>query len=53
MKIYFDEAANLPNYKWYRNPIQWWKWRRLMKYLERQIEKGKKDGTIWMSSTRS
>ena len=36
--IYFDEYADLPNYKWYRNPIQWLKWRRLMKRLEKQME---------------
>lgn len=45
-----DEYASLPEYKWYRNPIKWWKWRRLMKVIDAQIAKGKKDGTIWMSS---
>lgn len=39
--IYFDEYADLPNYKWYRNPIKWLKWRRLMKKLEKQIERYK------------
>lgn len=49
MKIYYDETATLPDYKWYRNPIKWWQWRRLMKYIDRQMEKGIKEGTIWTS----
>lgn len=44
-----DEYTNMPNYKWYRNPIKWWKWRRMMKIIDAQIAKGKKDGTIWTS----
>lgn len=32
-KIWFDEYADMPNYKWYRNPIKWWKWRRLWKKI--------------------
>ena len=37
--IFYDEYADWPNYKWYRNPIKWWKWQRLMKRLEKQMEK--------------
>lgn len=48
MLIYFDEYADLPNYKWYRNPIKWLKWRRLMKKLEKQMEK-----YTWTSSKNS
>lgn len=44
-----DEYSSMPNYKWYRNPIKWWKWRNLMKFMDKQIAKGKKDGSIWTS----
>lgn len=44
-----DEYSNFPNWKWYRNPIKWWKWRKMMKVMDKQIAKGKKDGTIWTS----
>lgn len=33
VKIWFDEYADFPNYKWYRNPIKWWKFRRLWKKI--------------------
>ena len=36
VKVWFDEYGTLPDYKWYRNPIKWWKWRKLMKKLTRQ-----------------
>ena len=49
MKIYYDEAADFPSYKWYRTPIKWWQWRRLMKYIDRQMEKVIKEGTILTS----
>ena len=39
--VYFDEYADLPNYKWYRNPIKWWKWRRLIKGITRKEWIGK------------
>ena len=39
MYIFYDEYSEMPNYKWYRNPIKWWKWRTLMKRLEKQMEK--------------
>lgn len=29
--ISFDEFDQWPTYKWYRNPIKWWKWRQLFK----------------------
>lgn len=44
--IYFDEYAQMPNYKWYRNPIKLWKWNRLWKNVAKQMKKGKG----WMSS---
>lgn len=34
----FDEAANWPEYKWYRNPIKWYKSRKLMKPMERRFK---------------
>lgn len=41
-----DEYSTMPDYKWYRNPIKWWKWRRLMKSIWKQM---KKDNNIWTS----
>jgi hypothetical protein len=35
-EIWFDEYANFPDYKWYRNPIKWWKWRRVLKGISRK-----------------
>lgn len=29
--IYYDEFGTFPIYKWYKNPIKWWKWRQLTK----------------------
>lgn len=37
--IVFDECAGWPDYKWYRNPIKWWQWRRILKIVEKQTEK--------------
>ena len=34
-QIVFDEFADYPDYKWYRNPIKWYKWRRLWKMVEK------------------
>jgi len=28
LSVVFDEYNSLPDYKWYRNPIKWWEWRR-------------------------
>jgi hypothetical protein len=53
MMIYYDEYTTMPDWKWYRNPVKWWRWRQILKRIEKAIAKGKKDGTIWMSSTRS
>ena len=39
--IVFDEYADMPDYKWYRNPIKWWKWRRLWKTIEKQYGRAK------------
>lgn len=47
--VAIDEFSNLPDYKWYRNPIKWWQWRRLMRHIGKSLAKGKKDGTIWTS----
>ena len=48
MHIYYDEYSEMPNYKWYRNPIKWWQWRRLMKRLEKQMRQ-----YTWTSSKNS
>ena len=37
--IFIDEVSNWPDYKWYRNPILWWKWHRLMKIVKKSIDK--------------
>lgn len=37
--IYYDEYSEMPNYKWYRNPIKWYKWRRMWKIIERTSKK--------------
>lgn len=33
-QIVFDEFSTMPDYKWYRNPIKWWKWRKLWKQID-------------------
>lgn len=47
--MYYDEASDFLWAKWYRNPIQWWRQRRLMKLIGKQIAEGRKNGTIWTS----
>lgn len=42
--IIFDEYSTMPDYKWYRNPIKWWQWRRMWKRIAKQM-KGKKGWT--------
>lgn len=37
--IMIDEYQTMPDYKWYRNPIKWWKWRTLWKRIEKQSKK--------------
>lgn len=37
--VVFDEYMTIPTFKWYRNPIQWWKWRKIMKGITRQAFK--------------
>lgn len=37
-RVWFDEYATLPDYKWYRNPIKWWKWRKMMKTIQKSID---------------
>jgi hypothetical protein len=39
--MHIDEYTNMPDYKWYRNPIKWWKWRRLIKGITRKEWIGK------------
>lgn len=38
-KIWFDEFSSWPSYKWYRQPIRWYRWRRTMKLLDRNQAK--------------
>lgn len=45
--VYMDEWGSFPDYKWYRNPIKWWKWRRMWKFIDKQR---KERGDEWMSS---
>lgn len=35
--VYINEWGEWPSYKWYRNPIKWWKLRRVMKVVESQM----------------
>jgi hypothetical protein len=35
--IWYDEYSEWPNYKWYRNPVKWWKWRKMIKGLTRKL----------------
>lgn len=28
---FFDEASEWPIYKWWRNPVKWYQWRKLLK----------------------
>lgn len=39
IQVIFDEFSTMPDYKWYRNPIKWWKWRTLWKRIEKQQTK--------------
>lgn len=36
-QIVFDEFADLPDWKWWRNPIKWYKWRNLWKTVKRNM----------------
>lgn len=38
-KIFFDEYANWPMWKWYRNPIKWYRWYKVNKLLEKQYDR--------------
>lgn len=44
-----DEAGTFPDFKWYRNPIKWWKWERMSRSLKKQLKKWKKEGKAWTS----
>lgn len=35
--VYYDELSEWPNYKWYRNPIKWYRWRQMMRVLNRKV----------------
>lgn len=35
--IWVDEMQNFPVYKWWRNPIKWYKWKRLWKIIEKKV----------------
>jgi len=37
--IAIDEYADFPDYKWYRNPIKWFKFRKVMKIIERNYKR--------------
>ena len=37
--IAIDEFADFPDYKWYRNPIKWFKFRKVMKLIERNYKR--------------
>lgn len=30
-KLYYDEHTEYIVWKWYRNPIKWWRWRQVVK----------------------
>lgn len=32
--VSIDEWGTFPEYKWWKNPIKWWQWRRIMKVIE-------------------
>jgi len=36
--IWVDEMSNFPVYKWYRNPIKWYKWKRIWKKISKQVK---------------
>ncbi len=38
-EIWFDEYSNWMKYKWYRNPIKWYKLRKVMKIVEKNYER--------------
>lgn len=33
--MYFDEYSEFPTYKWYRNPIKWYKWHQLWRKIRK------------------
>jgi len=40
--IFMDEISNWPTYKWHRNPIQWYKWRKIQKGIMKRINENSK-----------
>ena len=40
-QIVFDEYADMPIHKWWRNPIKWWKWRKLWKQIDKSYERAR------------
>ena len=39
MMIWFDEYADFVMPKWYRHPLQWWKFRRLFRDMKNKVRK--------------
>lgn len=35
---YIDESSEWPIYKWWRNPIDWYRWRKISKIAERNTK---------------
>lgn len=36
--IWVDEMSSFPVYKWYRNPIKWYKWKKLWKATKKEVQ---------------
>jgi hypothetical protein len=36
--IYLDETSDWPLFKWWRNPVLWWQWRKLLKMSKRNTK---------------
>lgn len=34
-----DEYSSMPDWKWYRNPIKWWQWRKFWKSVVKSSKK--------------
>lgn len=41
--IAFDEYSNWLSYRWYRNPIKWWQWKRIEMTIKRQARRSSHD----------
>ena len=52
--IAIDEYATMPDWKWYRNPIRWWRWRQLTRKWKKnskcfQFDSTPKGKSLWKS----